>query len=95
MSIKKHSVTLDLSRCKGCTNCIKRCPTEAIRVHNGHAIIKVDRCIDCGECIGQCPYQAKKAIYDSLDDYSSYKYTCFSFISISPTLPRSSRIICN
>ena len=74
MSIKKHSVTLDLSRCKGCTNCIKRCPTEAIRVHNGHAIIKEDRCIDCGECIRQCPYQAKKATYDSLDDFSSYKY---------------------
>ncbi len=74
MSIKKHSVTLDLSRCKGCTNCIKRCPTEAIRVHNGHAIIKEDKCIDCGECIRQCPYQAKKAIYDSLDDFSSYKY---------------------
>ena len=74
MSIKRHSVTLDLSRCKGCTNCIKRCPTEAIRVHNGHAIIKEDKCIDCGECIRQCPYQAKKAIYDSLEDFSSYKY---------------------
>ena len=74
MSIKKHSVTLDLSRCKGCTNCIKRCPTEAIRVRDGHAIIKEDKCIDCGECIRQCPYQAKKAIFDSLEDYSSYKY---------------------
>ena len=74
MSIKKHSVTLDLSRCKGCTNCIKRCPTEAIRVHNGHAIIKADSCIDCGECIRLCPYQAKKAICDSIDDFSSYKY---------------------
>lgn len=74
MSIKKHSVTLDLTRCKGCTNCIKRCPTEAIRVRDGHAIIKEDRCIDCGECIRQCPYQAKKAIYDSLDDFASYKF---------------------
>ena len=51
MSINKHSVTLDLERCKGCTNCIKRCPTEAIRVRDGHAIILEDRCIDCGECI--------------------------------------------
>ncbi len=74
MSINKHSVTLDISRCKGCTNCIKRCPTEAIRVRDGHAIIKEDRCIDCGECIRLCPYQAKKAIYDQLDDYASYKY---------------------
>ena len=74
MSIKKHSVTLDVSRCKGCTNCIKRCPTEAIRVRDGHAIIKEDKCIDCGECIRQCPYQAKKAIYDSFADFESYKF---------------------
>ena len=74
MAIKKHSVTLDVSKCKGCTNCIKRCPTEAIRVRDGHAIIKEERCIDCGECIRLCPYQAKKAIYDSMEDFSSYKY---------------------
>ena len=34
-----HSVTLDTSKCKGCTNCIKYCPTEAIRVRNGKAVI--------------------------------------------------------
>ena len=74
MWIKKHSVTLDISKCKGCTNCIKRCPTEAIRVRDGHAIIKEEKCIDCGECIRVCPYQAKKAIFDSLADFDSYKY---------------------
>ncbi len=74
MSYNKHSVTLDLSRCKGCTNCIKRCPTEAIRVRDGHAIIKEDHCIDCGECIRVCPYQAKKATYDKFEDFSNYRY---------------------
>lgn len=74
MWIKKHSVTLDISKCKGCTNCIKRCPTEAIRVRDGHAIIKEEKCIDCGECIRVCPYQAKKAIFDALEDFDSYKY---------------------
>ena len=69
-----HSVTLDVNRCKGCTNCIKRCPTEAIRVHNGHAIIKQENCIDCGECIRLCPYKAKKAIYDKFEDFAHYKY---------------------
>ena len=67
-------MTLEISRCKGCTNCIKRCPTEAIRVRNGHAIIKEEKCIDCGECIRVCPYQAKKAIFDALEDFDSYKY---------------------
>ncbi len=72
--MNKHSVTLDISKCKGCTNCIKRCPTEAIRVRDGHAIIKVDKCIDCGECIRVCPYQAKKATFDKFEDFASYKY---------------------
>lgn len=69
-----HSVTLDVSKCKGCTNCIKRCPTEAIRVRGGHAIIKEENCIDCGECIRLCPYKAKKAIYDKFEDFADYKY---------------------
>ena len=69
-----HSVTLELSKCKGCTNCIKRCPTEAIRVRDGHAIIKEEKCIDCGECIRLCPYKAKKATYDKLEDFDNYKY---------------------
>ena len=74
MSKYKHSVTLDVSKCKGCTNCIKRCPTEAIRVREGHAIIIEDRCIDCGECIRMCPYQAKKATYDKFEYFEGYKY---------------------
>lgn len=69
-----HSVTLSPELCKGCTHCIKRCPTEAIRVRNGKALIKSEICIDCGMCIRVCPYQAKKAIYDKLEKYSSYKY---------------------
>lgn len=74
MSVNKHSVTLDVSKCKGCTTCIKRCPTEAIRVRDGHAVIQEEKCIDCGECIRHCPYQAKKAIFDKLEDFADYKY---------------------
>ena len=69
-----HSVTLDEAKCKGCTNCIKRCPTEAIRVRHGKARIINERCIDCGECIRICPYHAKKAITDDLSVIDSFKY---------------------
>lgn len=69
-----HSVTLDSSRCKGCINCIKRCPTEAIRVRNGKAYIISERCIDCGECIRVCPHHAKKAVFDSFDNIDKYKW---------------------
>ncbi|MDC7242061.1 MAG: [Fe-Fe] hydrogenase large subunit C-terminal domain-containing protein [Spirochaetales bacterium] len=61
-----HSVTLDESLCKGCTVCIKGCPTEAIRVQKGRAWITAERCIDCGECIRTCPSGAQKAISDPL-----------------------------
>ena len=74
MSGVQHSVTLNTDLCKGCTHCIKRCPTEAIRVRNGKAIIKNERCIDCGECIRVCPYQAKRALHDKLEKYKDYKY---------------------
>jgi len=74
MSELYHSVTLISSRCKGCINCIKRCPTEAIRVRNGKAYIISERCIDCGECIRVCPHQAKKAVFDTLDKLTSFKY---------------------
>lgn len=30
-----HSVCLNAELCKGCVNCTKRCPTEAIRVRGG------------------------------------------------------------
>ncbi len=69
-----HSVTLDEAKCRGCTNCIKRCPTEAIRVRDGKARIINERCIDCGECIRVCPYHAKKAITDDLSIIEKFKY---------------------
>ena len=28
----RHSVSLEPDKCKGCTNCLKRCPVEAIRI---------------------------------------------------------------
>lgn len=69
-----HSVTLDESKCRGCTNCIKGCPTEAIRVRQEKARIINERCIDCGECIRICPYHAKKAITDDLSCIFDFKH---------------------
>ncbi len=70
----KHSVSLDVSRCTGCTTCLKRCPTEAIRIHDGHAVIDTHRCIDCGVCIRMCPNKAKKATYSKLEQVMKYKW---------------------
>lgn len=69
----RHSVSLDVEKCKGCTACLKRCPTEAIRIRDGRAVINADLCIDCGECIRVCPYKAKRATFDLLDDIPKEK----------------------
>jgi len=69
-----HSVTLDSEKCCGCTNCIKRCPTEAIRVRNGKAVIISERCIDCGECIRVCPHHAKRAHSAHFSELSKFEY---------------------
>ena len=69
-----HSVRLIANRCQGCDNCIKRCPTEAIRIRSGQARITEARCIDCGECIRRCPSHAKTAVTDSLADLQNFRY---------------------
>ncbi len=74
MNNYEHSVILDQSKCTGCTTCLKHCPTEAIRIRNGHATINSARCIDCGECIKVCPHNAKKAVCSKIADMDRFKW---------------------
>jgi iron only hydrogenase large subunit-like protein len=69
------SVRLKEDLCMGCINCIKRCPTQAIRVRNQKAVITKEFCIDCGECIRMCPHHAKEATYDSPEIMKNFEYT--------------------
>ena len=70
----EHSVLLDESKCTGCTTCIRHCPTEAIRIKSGRAVIQSGKCIDCGECIRRCPGNAKRAVCDKLSDMDRFKW---------------------
>ena len=74
MNRYEHSVYLDEKKCSGCTACLKHCPTEAIRIRDGHASIDPDRCIDCGECIRVCPHNAKKAVCEKLLAMDKFKW---------------------
>ena len=71
---KLHSVRLNRELCVGCTNCIKKCPTQAIRVRDGKAQIAEYRCIDCGECIRACPHHAKSAVMEPFEALSEFKW---------------------
>ena len=61
-----HALKVDNELCYGCTHCMMACPTAAIRIENGKAVIIDERCIDCGECMKACPVDA---IYVEQDDF--------------------------
>ncbi len=69
-----HSVLLDEEKCTGCTTCLRHCPTEAIRIRDGKAVINAEKCIDCGACIRYCPHKAKKAVCGKLANMDRFKW---------------------
>ena len=73
-SKKNSTVKLDVDKCTGCITCMRRCPTEAIRVRDGKAQIHYEKCIGCGECIRVCSHHAKRAVYDDMSLMNNFKY---------------------
>jgi ferredoxin len=41
---------VDIEKCSACETCIDVCPTEAISIVDGHAVIDRDKYIECGAC---------------------------------------------
>ncbi len=54
-------VCFDTERCNGCTRCVRRCPTKALRVRHGKVVQRRDACIGCGNCLRACPQGAVRA----------------------------------
>ncbi|MCR4660529.1 MAG: 4Fe-4S binding protein [Clostridia bacterium] len=69
-----HTVMLDPEKCMGCITCMRRCPTEAIRVRDGKASVAYEKCIGCGECVRLCPHHAKLPSHDPWDCINDFKY---------------------
>jgi iron only hydrogenase large subunit-like protein len=61
-----HALRVYRDICTGCTHCMTVCPTKAIRVKQGKAMILVNRCVDCGECYKACPVSAIGVEQDDL-----------------------------
>ncbi len=55
--------------------CLRVCPTQAVRVRKGKAVLLEDRCIDCGECVRECPNHAFVPQTGSFSDVSAFKHT--------------------
>lgn len=64
-------------KCAGCGECEKVCPSEAIRIEDGKAILDVSRCIGCASCIAACPnyalfidWEAGDKVQEKMVEYS-------------------------
>lgn len=67
-----HALYVDEELCTGCSNCVRICPTEAIRVRGGKAAIDPTRCIDCGNCYRDCPDSAIQVEQDDLNRLNEF-----------------------
>ena len=49
---------VEASTCTGCEACVDSCPSEAIEMKDGKAVVVADKCVDCGVCVDECPVEA-------------------------------------
>jgi len=70
-----HSIRIDTEKCDGRMKCLRVCPTRAIRVRNGKAVIIEEKCIDCGECITVCPHGAIVPLTDPFGELTKFRHT--------------------
>ncbi|MBU1698808.1 MAG: 4Fe-4S binding protein [Candidatus Eisenbacteria bacterium] len=69
-----HALQIDSDKCRAKLNCLRVCPTNAIRVRQGKAEINSTLCIDCGECITACKEGAIQPLTDTWDTVEKYPY---------------------
>ncbi len=43
--------------CEGCGSCVETCPSNAIELRDGKAVVDPEICADCGACVDACPTQ--------------------------------------
>lgn len=69
-----HALRIDPDVCVGCTHCVLKCPTGALRIRDGKATLHPNWCVDCGECLKVCP---SNAIYVVQNDFERiFDYRC-------------------
>src|SRR5512143_1669847 len=69
-----HALRVDPELCQGHLVCMRRCPTQAIRIRRNKAVISEELCVDCGTCINSCTAGAILPISDPVDRIASFKY---------------------
>ena len=75
MSQYLHFIRVDTDKCDGRMQCMRVCPTQAIRVRKNKATIIEEKCIDCGECINACPSNAIIPLTDPFGELTKFRHT--------------------
>jgi len=75
MSQYLHFIRVDTDKCEGRMQCMRVCPTQAIRVRKNKATIIEEKCIDCGECINACPSNAIIPLTDPFGELTKFRHT--------------------
>ena len=81
-SVTHHAIKINEAKCVGCIHCMRVCPTEAIRIKEGKAMIIKERCIDCGQCMRACPAKAFYIGQNDLKMLEDYKYRIALFPAV-------------
>lgn len=52
--------SFDSDKCRGCKACLvaASCPSRAVSVIDGKAVVDSQKCTKCGVCVGKCPFGA-------------------------------------
>jgi len=69
-----HAHKVDIDKCSGHMTCMRQCPTLAIRIKGGKALISNELCVDCGNCLSVCPEGAIIPMADAVAGISQFKY---------------------
>ncbi len=70
-----HSLHIDENKCMGCSHCMKTCPTQAIRLVDGVAVMQLEKCIDCGRCYSECPVKAISIMQDDFEEIRKFEHS--------------------
>ncbi|NWF56861.1 MAG: 4Fe-4S binding protein [Syntrophaceae bacterium] len=56
---------IDPAKCTGCGECIEECPTQAVELLEGKAVIaRPDDCCYCTNCESLCPEEAIRCPFE-------------------------------
>ncbi|MBO7304830.1 MAG: 4Fe-4S binding protein [Clostridia bacterium] len=55
-----RAFSFDSELCRGCKRCLvaEGCPSGAVSLYNGKAVVDASACTKCGVCVGKCPFGA-------------------------------------